>query len=120
MANQSRRGWQRIVSACANSWQGLRACWQFEEAFRQETITFVIAIPLAFWLGDTGTERALLMLSLFILLITELLNSAIETTVDRVGLEHNKLSGRAKDIASAAVLLALLQVAVIWAIILLT
>ena len=118
MANQTQQGLRRLLNACAHSWDGLRACWRHEEAFRQESIGFAIGAPLALWLGETGPGRALLILSLLILLLTELLNSAVESVVDRIGLERHELSKRAKDIASAAVLLALLQVPVVWLLVL--
>ena len=104
----------RIVYAAGYSWQGLHAAWKNEAAFRQELILFIILAPLGYWLGETGVERAILIGSLFLVLIVEVLNSAIEAVVDRVGEEQHELSGRAKDMGSAAVLLALLAVVVIW------
>lgn len=119
MANSSRRnssnkGINRLIKATRFSWQGLRAAYQHEEAFRQEVWVLVVAIPLALWLGDGGVEKALLMGSLLLLLIVELLNSAVEAAIDRVGAEHHELSGRAKDMGSAAVLLATINVACVW------
>jgi len=119
MAGQNLRGIQRLVAAWANSRAGLKACWQHEEAFRQEVIISLIAIPLALYLGQTAVERAILIGSLLLLLIVELLNSAIEATVDRIGFEHHELSGRAKDIGSAAVFLAMVLVGASWFLILL-
>jgi diacylglycerol kinase (ATP) len=118
MANQNAKGWRRIVKACGFSLKGLRDCYQLEEAFRQELWLIIPLIPVALWAGDTPTERALLVGSLLIVPIVELLNSAIEANVDRIGYERHELSGRAKDIASAAVLLSLVFAAVIWALIL--
>jgi diacylglycerol kinase (ATP) len=118
MANQNAKGWRRIVNAFGFSLKGLQECYQLEEAFRQELWLIIPLIPVALWAGDTPTERALLVGSLLIVPIVELLNSAIEANVDRIGYERHELSGRAKDIASAAVLLSLVFAAVIWALIL--
>ena len=111
-------GIKRIIDAAGYSWLGLKAAFVNEAAFRQELFLFIILSPIAFWLGETGVEIAILMASLFIVLITELLNSAVEAVVDRTGEEKHELSGRAKDIGSAAVLISLINVIVIWAIIL--
>ncbi len=100
------------------SYKGLRAALKHEAAFRTEVAGAVIAIPLGLWLGETNVERALLCGSVLIILIVEMLNSAIETTVDRVSKEHHKLSGRAKDMGSGAVFLSLVLAAMVWAIIL--
>ena len=118
MAEQNLKGISRLVAASKNSQAGLKACWIHEEAFRQEAIISIIGIPLAIYLGNTAVERVLLIGSLILLLIIELLNSAIEATVDRIGPEHHELSGRAKDIASAAVLLGMLLAVSTWVIIL--
>ncbi|HEX9626256.1 MAG TPA: diacylglycerol kinase [Acidiferrobacterales bacterium] len=104
----------RVARAFGYSLAGLRAAYKKESAFRQELILFLVLAPLGFWLGDNGVERALLVGSLLIVLIVELLNSAVEATVDRIGHKTNKLSGRAKDMGSAAVLLALLGVVLVW------
>ncbi|MCB1614952.1 MAG: diacylglycerol kinase [Pseudomonadales bacterium] len=112
-----KKGLARIVDAFGYSCTGLKQAWDNEAAFREEACLLVVFIPLAFWLGSTVTEVALLLMSCFIVLITELLNSAIEAVVDRVGAERHALSGRAKDIASAAVLVSLLQVLVVWGLI---
>ncbi|MGA7979590.1 MAG: diacylglycerol kinase [Chromatiaceae bacterium] len=118
MANQNAKGWRRVVNAFGFSIKGLRACYELEEAFRQELWLIVPLMPVALWLGDTPAERALLVGSLIIVPIVELLNSAIETNVDRIGYERHELSGRAKDIASAAVLLSIVFASVTWALIL--
>ncbi|VAW97849.1 Diacylglycerol kinase [hydrothermal vent metagenome] len=97
---------------------GLIAAYKNEAAFRQELWLTIILAPVAIYLGHTGVERALLLGSLFLVLIVELLNSAIEAVVDRIGSEHHELSGRAKDIGSAAVMLALLNLTIIWGFIL--
>lgn len=109
----------RVVRATGYSISGLRAALRKEAAFRQEFALFLILAPLAIWLGDNGIERALLLGSLFIVLIVELLNSAIEATVDRVSRKRHKLSGRAKDMGSAAVYLSLLLVVLTWLLVLL-
>lgn len=111
-------GWQRLINAAGFSWKGLYAAFHFEAAFRQELLASLLIIPLAFWLGDTGLERGLLIAVWLLVLITELLNSSIETVVDRIGHERHELAGRAKDVASAAVLIALINAAVVWALIL--
>lgn len=108
----------RIVYAAGYSWKGLCAAWKNEAAFRQELILFIILVPLGYWLGETGVEKAILIGSLMLVLIVEILNSAIEAVVDRFGEEQHELSGRAKDMGSAAVSLALLAVVVIWSLIL--
>jgi len=97
---------------------GLRDAWRFEEAFRIETLLFVTLSPLGIFLGESPVERVLLVGCLLLVLVTELLNSGIEATVDRVGEEHHHLSGRAKDIGSAAVFVSLLNVLVTWGLIL--
>lgn len=97
---------------------GLRACWRHEAAFRQELLGLLLLLPLALYLGQTGVERALLIGSLLLVPLVELLNSALEAVVDRFGDERHELSGRAKDIGSAAVFLAILMAIVIWLLIL--
>ena len=119
MAYQNARGWRRVINAFGYSVRGLKACYELEEAFRQEVFVLVPLVPLGLWLGETPVERAMLVGSLMLVPIVELLNSAIEANVDRVGLERHELSKRAKDIASAAVFTSILFSAVIWALILL-
>lgn len=111
----SNRGFKRLILAARYSWQGFRAAYRKEEAFRQEFWLAVVAIPLGFYLGDTGVERALLTGSILLILIVELLNTGIENVVDRVGTDPHKLSGRAKDMGSAAVFAALALAAIVWA-----
>ncbi len=118
MANHNVRGWRRVIRAFGYSMKGFKACFELEEAFRQEVFLLIPLIPLALWLGETPVERALLISALLLVPIVELLNSAIEANVDRVGLERHELSGRAKDIASAAVFLSIAFCVVIWALIL--
>ncbi|MCE2457213.1 MAG: diacylglycerol kinase [Dehalococcoidia bacterium] len=109
----------RIVRATRYSLAGLRSAIRGEAAFRQELILALILVPVAVWLGDNGIERALMIASLLIVLIVELLNSAIEAVVDRVGTEFHDLSARAKDLGSAAVFISLLTVPVVWGLVLL-
>ena len=111
-------GPKRIFKAYFCSVQGLKAAFQHEAAFSEELILTAILLPAGLWLGDSGTERALLIGCLFLILLTELLNSALEAVVDRIGPERHELSGRAKDLGSAAVFLALLNCAVVWLLIL--
>jgi len=109
-----RTGFKRIFHAAGYSLLGLIAAYKNEAAFRQELWLTIVLAPVAIYLGNSGIERALLVGSLILVLIVELLNSAIEAVVDRVGSEHHELSGRAKDIGSAAVMLALLNMLAIW------
>lgn len=118
MANQNAKGIKRLVNACFFSVAGFKATWTHEEAFRQEVMLFLVGTPLALWLGHTPIEKVLLIGSLVLVLLVELLNSAVEAVVDRVGFEHHELSGRAKDIGSAAVMLSLVWAAATWALIL--
>jgi diacylglycerol kinase (ATP) len=110
-------GIARVIAATRYSISGLRAAWRFESAFRQETTLAVFLMPVALWLGTTAVERALLIAVLGIVLITELLNSAVEAVVDRVGEEHHALAGRAKDMGSAAVFISLVLALVTWGVI---
>jgi len=107
-------GIKRIVLAAGYSAKGLRATFIHEAAFRQEVLLAAILIPLACWLEVTMIERLLMISAVFLVLIVELLNSAIEAVVDRIGPEKHELSGRAKDIGSAAVLITLLLTLYIW------
>lgn len=118
MANHNVRGWRRLVYAFGYSVQGLKACFRTEEAFRQELFLLFFLAPLGLWLGETPVERVLLVGCLLIVLIVELLNSAIEANVDRIGTERHELSGRAKDIASAAVFLSIALTGLTWGLIL--
>jgi diacylglycerol kinase (ATP) len=107
-------GMARLVDATRNSWRGLRATFTNEAAFRQELLLVAVLGTASFWAARNTTEWLLLVLPLGILLITELLNSAVECVVDRIGEEFNELSGRAKDMGSAAVLLSLATIALAW------
>lgn len=108
-----RAGWSRIRHAVGFSLAGLRAGWS-ETAFRQEALAAIVLIPLAFWLGSDWVETALLAGSVLTVMIVELLNTGIETAIDRIGPEWHDLSKRAKDMGSAAVLLSLLLCGGIW------
>lgn len=105
---------QRLIRAGGYSLAGLKATYQNEAAFRLETGLFVLLAPLGLWLGDSALERSLLLGSLFLVLIVEIINSSIEAAIDRIGTEHHTLSGRAKDMGSAAVFLALINALLIW------
>lgn len=111
---KGKTGWRRIVSAARYSVDGLVAATLNEDAFRQELLMCAVLVPLALWLGGSGLERALMIGSVLLVLIVELLNSAVEATVDRISFDNHRLAKRAKDIGSAAVMLALANAALIW------
>lgn len=119
MVKPGETGIKRIIHACGYSLQGLKACWRMEAAFRQEVLASVILVPLGIYLGQGGIEKALLSGACILVLIVEILNSGIEAVVDRVGHEHHELSGLAKDLGSAAVMLSLILFALIWGLVLL-
>lgn len=108
-------GINRIIKATGHSLRGIRDTWKYEAAFRQEIALSVVLLPVSFWLAQSVIEWLLLIMPLFILIIVELLNSAVENTIDRIGPEMHTLSGRAKDIASAAVFFSLALLAIVWA-----
>ena len=112
---QDNKGIRRLVNALRWSMKGFHSAYRNEEAFRQEVLLLLVLAPMSLWLGESGVERALLLGSLLVVLIVELLNSAIENIVDRVGDEYHELSGRAKDQGSAAVLVSLLLAVFTWA-----
>jgi diacylglycerol kinase (ATP) len=114
VAKPDNTGIMRAVRAARFSAQGFVHAWRHESAFRQELTLGVLLTPLAVWLGQTALERALLIACLLLVLIVELLNSAVEAAVDRFGDEHHELSGRAKDLGSAAVSLSLGLVLLVW------
>jgi diacylglycerol kinase (ATP) len=116
---QKPQGFTRLFRAFGASMKGFSGAFREEAAFRQELAFAAVALPLALWLGHNGVERALLAAPVLLVLIVELVNSAIEATVDRIGLERHELAGLAKDIGSAAVLLSFGLVAVVWALVLL-
>ncbi|MDY0189156.1 MAG: diacylglycerol kinase [Desulfuromonas sp.] len=114
MAKPGKRGIARIIDAFGYSRQGLKATWQHEAAFRQETYAVCALTPAACWLGSTLSQIALLLASLYGVIIAELINSAIESVVDRIGDEHHELAGRAKDQGSALVLVAIAITTLVW------
>jgi diacylglycerol kinase (ATP) len=105
---------RRLVLATRYSWQGLRAGWRTQAALRYEFCFSLLALPLALWLGRSGVERSLLIGSWLLVVVVELINSAIETVVDRIGSDLHELSGRAKDLGSAAVFCSIILAATIW------
>ena len=105
---------RRILGASTYSWQGLKACFKHEEAFRVEVLFAVLLLPLALLIAATPVELVLLIGSIVLVLIVELLNSAVEAVVDRIGEEHHELAGRAKDLGSAAVMLSMGLFFVTW------
>lgn len=113
-----KQGLPRIINATRYSWQGLKSTWQTEAAFREEVPLALLLIPVALWLDLPGLEQAVLVASVLLVLIVELLNSGIEAVVDRIGPELHELSGKAKDVGSAAVLLSLLITVSSWTLIL--
>ena len=119
MAFSGNRGLTRIIKASRFSWQGLRAAYRHEEAFRQETWLCILLIPLGLWLGQDGVERSLLVASVLLLPLVELLNSSIEAVVDRIGEEQHELAGRAKDMGSAAVAITIVILVLVWGLVLL-
>jgi len=108
------RGMRRLVNATYFSIAGLRAAWRNEAAFRQECLLVLVLTPAAFWLGQTAVERSLLVGTAWLVLIVELLNSAVEAAVDRAGTDHHTLAGRAKDLGSAAVFVSLALTGFVW------
>ena len=112
-------GIRRLVNATRYSLEGLAAAARHEAAFRQELMLAVIMVPLGLWLGKNGVERALLVGSVLLVLVAELLNSAVEAVVDRISAEHHDLAKRAKDLGSAAVMVALVTVGAVWLLVLL-
>ncbi|MGL5290360.1 MAG: diacylglycerol kinase [Vibrionaceae bacterium] len=117
MAKPGTTGIIRIIHAFKYSSQGLKAAWRDEIAFRQELLMIIVLTPASFWIGHTLAESLLLITLVWLLAIVELLNSAIEATVDRIGSEQHPLSGKAKDIGSAAVLVTLVLNGIVWGIV---
>ena len=118
MAKPGKTGLIRVLYAMRYSYQGLKAQWQHEEAFRMEAILFSFSLPFALYFGATGLEKAVLIFSVGIVVIVETLNSAMEAAIDRIGDEYHELSGRAKDMGSAAVMLSLGMAVVVWCLVL--
>lgn len=117
--HKGKTGLRRILNAFSYSLEGLRAAYRHEDAFRQEVLIAVLLLPVAFLAPASGAGRALLVASVLLVLVVELLNSAVEAAVDRISLEDHRLAKRAKDIGSAAVLISLLNVVLVWALVLL-
>lgn len=115
----TKTGVARLIAAARYSWQGLSTAWRNEEAFRLEGLLAILLIPTAIWLGDNGVERALLIGVTLLVMIVELLNSAIEAVVDRISQELHPLSKAAKDTGSAAVLVAMVLWLAVWGCVLL-
>lgn len=111
---KGKTGLTRLWNALHYSIDGFKAAYEHEDAFRQEVRLALVMVPLGLYLGHTGVERALLVASVLLVMVIELLNSAVEATVDRISLENHLLAKRAKDIGSAAVLASLVMLAVVW------
>ncbi len=111
---QKNKGVDRIIKACGYSLAGLKSAWKEEAAFRQESLLMLVMLPCAFWLGRSLIEELLLVIVCVLVIVVELMNSAIEAVVDRVSDEHHVLSGRAKDMGSAAVFVSVILVIFVW------
>ncbi|WP_419572034.1 diacylglycerol kinase [Rheinheimera sp.] len=112
------QGWRRLISAANYSKQGFISSWHSEAAIRQEIMALLVLLPFALWVDVSAIERALLVLTLLLVLVVELLNTGLEAVVDRIGPDYHELSGKAKDIGSAAVLTMLVAAVSVWFIIL--
>lgn len=117
MEKVSRKGLIRLWDAARYSLRGIAAAWQNEAAFRQEVAVILPLLPLALWVGTTAAQRAVLILSALLILVIELINSAIESAIDRIGPERHPLSGQAKDMGSAALMIALIAGICVWGVI---
>ena len=117
--HKGKTGLRRLWNALHYSLDGFKAAYKHEDAFRQEVLMAIVLIPTGIYLGTTGVERALLVASVMLVIMVELLNSAVEATVDRISLENHLLAKRAKDIGSAAVLTSLMTLAAVWGLVLL-
>ncbi len=118
MAYSGNKGFSRVLKASVYSWQGIRAAYQHEEAFRQEVWLCIVLLPAGLYLGEGGLEKALLVACVLLVPLVEIINSAIEAVVDRFGDEMHELSGRAKDMGSAAVAIALGLLVAVWILVL--
>ena len=116
--HKGKTGMRRLYNATRYSLDGIRSAIAHEDSFRQELIIAAILVPLGLWLGATGVEKALLVASVLMVLVVELLNTSIEAAVDRISLEDHRLAKRAKDIGSAAVMIALLACGAVWLLVL--
>src|SRR6188472_3508264 len=117
MAKPGNTGIRRVINATFFSLAGLKTAWRSEAAFRQECVLVIVLIPIGFWLGRTAVERSLLIGACLLVLIVELLNTAVEFVVDRIGSDHHELSGHAKDLGSAAVFVSLALTLLVWVLI---
>ena len=117
MAKPGNTGVRRVVNATFFSLAGLKTAWRSEAAFRQECVLAIVLMPVGFWLGSTAVERSLLIGACLLVLIVELLNTAVEFVVDRIGSDHHELSGHAKDLGSAAVFVSLALTLLVWVLI---
>lgn len=115
---KGKTGLRRLINALGYTMDGLKTAYKNEDAFRQEVLLATVLIPLAFFLETAAISRALMIGSVMLVLIVELLNSAVEATVDRISLDHHQLAKRAKDIGSAAVFMSLVNLAIVWGLIL--
>ncbi|KWU00046.1 diacylglycerol kinase [Vibrio toranzoniae] len=114
MTKKSSTGFKRIVKAAGFSWQGITSSFKNEAAFRQEVLLAAVLIPLAFYLDVSQVERILMISAIVLVMVVELINTAIEAVVDRIGSEHHELSGMAKDVGSAAVFICLVLAGYVW------
>jgi|SRR5210317_1336917 diacylglycerol kinase (ATP) len=117
MGSENENIFRHIKNAVIYSWAGLKAAWDNEMAFRTEVIVIALIMPIGIWIGETAVQWALLIGSSMLVLITELLNSAIENVVDRIGREHHLLSKQAKDLGSAAAAVSMLTAVIVWGLI---
>ena len=117
MGSENENIFRHIKNAVIYSWAGLKAAWDNEMAFRTEVIVIALIMPIGIWIGETAVQWALLIGSAMLVLITELLNSAVENVVDRIGREHHLLSKQAKDLGSAAAAVSMLTAVVVWGLI---
>ena len=114
MTKPGNRGLRRLIAATVFSFKGFKAAWQNEEAFRTEIMLAIVLVPTAFWLGQSTVERLLLLLSLILVILAELANTAIESVVDRISSEQHPLSGQAKDLGSSLVFVTNMTVLLVW------
>lgn len=117
---KGKTGFRRLINALGYSFSGLRAAFRHEDAFRQEVLLAIVLVPVAFLLEPDMMGRAIMIACVLLVLIVELINSAIEATVDRISLDDHRLAKRAKDIGSASVLVSLLNLVIIWTLVLLS
>ena len=117
MGSENENIFRHIRNAVVYSWAGLKTAWHTEMSFRTQTIVIAVMMPIGIWIGDTAVELSLLIASALLILIVELLNSAVENVVDRIGAEHHILSKQAKDLGSAAAAISMLTAVIVWGLI---